>query len=390
MDKQIVLITGGAGFLGQHLIREIQERQDDIKEIRVVDLIKHENKINYKENIPVISYICDISSMNEKCKEAFRDVRTVFHCAAYISYDFPPDKAKLNHNNVEGTRNVIEACLENKVSSLIYTSSAEVCMKPYFNNGFFSIIINQTESKELPPMEEDQLVFGSYAASKLKGEELILSADNMRHFSGDSRLRTTALRPTFMYGEEDNGIFKKIMQIGNEYCNNILWRIGGAGGRHQFVYAGNVAWAHIKAKIALEDDAESVGGLPVFITDDTSLSDQFRFCELLTESDGESVFKRSAWSVPSLLSFLLAFVFELAYGVLFKIFSLNRIPFSPKGFIIYLGSAVFFSRLRAILHLAYSPLYTPVKAKLKSQEYYLLLCTNGLSNNYKSVNYKSF
>lgn len=58
-------------------------------------------------------------------------------------------------------------------------------MKPYFKNGFFTVIANQSESKILPPIDRNQLIFGSYAESKLIGEELVLEADNKKHDSGN-------------------------------------------------------------------------------------------------------------------------------------------------------------------------------------------------------------
>ena len=42
----VVLVTGGAGFLGQHIIRVLQERGDDVREIRVLDRIPYENKLS--------------------------------------------------------------------------------------------------------------------------------------------------------------------------------------------------------------------------------------------------------------------------------------------------------------------------------------------------------
>ncbi|KAF6197402.1 hypothetical protein GE061_020240, partial [Apolygus lucorum] len=44
MDSAVILITGGSGFLGQHLIRAINERGEGIKEIRVLDLVPYCNK----------------------------------------------------------------------------------------------------------------------------------------------------------------------------------------------------------------------------------------------------------------------------------------------------------------------------------------------------------
>ena len=44
-DGQIVLVTGGAGFLGQHIIKQLQERAEFVKEIRVLDVKQYKNKL---------------------------------------------------------------------------------------------------------------------------------------------------------------------------------------------------------------------------------------------------------------------------------------------------------------------------------------------------------
>ena len=41
----VVLVTGGAGFLGQHIVKLLQERTSDVREIRVFDRIPYENHL---------------------------------------------------------------------------------------------------------------------------------------------------------------------------------------------------------------------------------------------------------------------------------------------------------------------------------------------------------
>lgn len=98
----IVLITGGAGFLGQHIVKLLQEReQDSVKEIRILDLVPYENRLEHVKKIPVTTIIGDICNYNA-IKDSFKNVETVFHCAAYISLAYPCETMELERVNVQG------------------------------------------------------------------------------------------------------------------------------------------------------------------------------------------------------------------------------------------------------------------------------------------------
>ena len=55
-------------------------------------------------------------------ERAFQDVGTVYHCAAYISFD-PSEDSKLRKINIEGTANVVNLCISEKVDKLCFVSS---------------------------------------------------------------------------------------------------------------------------------------------------------------------------------------------------------------------------------------------------------------------------
>ena len=50
-DGQVVMVTGGAGYLGQHIVRLLQERGENVKEIRVFDLKPYENKLGKEHRL---------------------------------------------------------------------------------------------------------------------------------------------------------------------------------------------------------------------------------------------------------------------------------------------------------------------------------------------------
>lgn len=101
--KDIILIIGGAGFLGQHLIKELQERDDSVKEIRILDIKRYEKKLAYEEKIPLQSIIGDIRVLTpDTTQSAFENVNVVYHCASVFSIEYPPNYDEMEKVNVEG------------------------------------------------------------------------------------------------------------------------------------------------------------------------------------------------------------------------------------------------------------------------------------------------
>lgn len=87
--------------MGQHLVRVLQERDPQVKEIRIVDLKPYENRLNHTETKTVKSYVGDITKP-ETIEEAFIGVDCVFHCAAFINFQYPPLLDELERVNVDG------------------------------------------------------------------------------------------------------------------------------------------------------------------------------------------------------------------------------------------------------------------------------------------------
>ena len=56
--KEVILVTGGAGFLGQHIVRLLQERTTNVNEIRVFDTRPYRNKLGKSHSIPLAPQCC--------------------------------------------------------------------------------------------------------------------------------------------------------------------------------------------------------------------------------------------------------------------------------------------------------------------------------------------
>ncbi len=127
----MILVTGGTGLLGAHLLYELTQKNEklratkrfssDIQTVRKVfgyyskpeEADRLFNKIEWKE--------ADITDIPELTK-AFKGVEIVYHCAALISFD-PSDEKKLRKINIEGTANVVNLCISQEIKKLCYVSS---------------------------------------------------------------------------------------------------------------------------------------------------------------------------------------------------------------------------------------------------------------------------
>lgn len=114
----MILITGGTGFLGSHVLRELVDKG---KEVRCV----YRNKILNNVSVHLAKYIdwqpadlLDITSL----EQALEGVDEVYHCAGMVSFK-PADRSKLYQVNVTGTANLVNTCLEKNIHKFVHVSS---------------------------------------------------------------------------------------------------------------------------------------------------------------------------------------------------------------------------------------------------------------------------
>ena len=111
----MVLVTGASGLVGSHLITQLLNNEKTVRAI-------------YRSNIPSFSGadkvewfrgdILDVIAL----EEAMVGVEQVYHCAAVVSFN-PKKRGMMYHTNVEGTANVVNACLDAKIQKLLFVSS---------------------------------------------------------------------------------------------------------------------------------------------------------------------------------------------------------------------------------------------------------------------------
>lgn len=117
-----ILLTGGAGFIGSNVVRILRQRYPQAK-LRVMHL-PGENLENLAGMDDVERMAGDITRP-EDCDRAVAGRDVVFHLAAIYAL-WLPDMSLMHRVNVDGTRNILAACVKHGVRRVVYTSSA-VC-----------------------------------------------------------------------------------------------------------------------------------------------------------------------------------------------------------------------------------------------------------------------
>ena len=150
-DKKIV-VTGGLGFIGSHLVETLIENNEitiiDDQSSGKLDNIKHLNN----QNIELIKG--NINDLN--LKNIFEDKDYIFHQAALVSVpESILNPLQYNKVNVNGTLKVLIAARDSNIKKLVFASSAAV----YGNNETLPI----SEEAFLNPLSP-------YAANKIAGE----------------------------------------------------------------------------------------------------------------------------------------------------------------------------------------------------------------------------
>lgn len=126
----MILVTGGTGLLGSHLLFQLTNGSNSIKAIfrnekkieLVLRLFLYYDPINGQTRFDSIQWVnCDVLD-SVTLHETIEGCEYVYHCAAIVSFD-KDDFYKMMKINREGTSNVVNSCLELGIKKLCYVSS---------------------------------------------------------------------------------------------------------------------------------------------------------------------------------------------------------------------------------------------------------------------------
>ncbi len=125
----MILVTGATGLVGTHLLVKLVQQKHTIRALYRTEAKKEHAKKVFSYYFPEEEHLFDTiawykTTINDipALSEAFEGVTHVYHCAAKISFD-PSHHKKLRKVNIEGTANIVNLCLINRVKKLCYVSS---------------------------------------------------------------------------------------------------------------------------------------------------------------------------------------------------------------------------------------------------------------------------
>lgn len=209
-----VLITGGAGFLGVHLARQLIKNNYEVTLFDIAPL-------DAKDLIGKVRYVKGDVRNKELVESAIKNQDYIVHAAAALP--ILRGKKIIFDVNINGTKNVLDSALRNKIKRLVFISTTAVYGIPRH--------LPETETNPLDPI-------GYYGESKVLAEKLCLE-----YFK--KGLSVNILRPKSFLGPERLGVFELWFEA--IFKDKGVFILGNGNNRYQLLAVSDVVDAIIKA-----------------------------------------------------------------------------------------------------------------------------------------------
>lgn len=317
-----VLVTGGTGFVGTHLVRALLKQKYTVRL-----LIRKSSNITPFDGLP-IEYVYGDLSDTKSLHEAMTDVQIVYHLAGQVGIWGLPNE-QFYKINVEGTRNLLQAGLENNITQFIYCSTPGVQGKGHF------------KAKESEPYNPPYI----YEKTKCEAEKISLE------YFKTHKLPVTVIRPDFVYGPEDIRRISLFRSIKNK-----KFLIVGNGKAHLHpTYIDDVVQGFllVTANEKAYGEIYNIAG-PAPITVD-------EFVNTIAKTLGVSP---PPFKIPKFIGVAAAFGFEILSTII------KKPPFLTKSKIEFLTVDHGTDISKAISQLGYQPQYDFTQGIAKTIEWY--------------------
>lgn len=230
-----VLLTGGNGFVAYHIIAKILSEEPDC----IIHSLDVNTDRNRHPNANVHYHRADLASAAdvERVIQIARPL-TIFHTASPEFSNAPV--SAYYHIIVDGTYHLLDAAVKvGTVRALINTSTPGVI------NDNYSDLIDATEEMPILRYPQQKRI---YCLAKADAEEAIQAA-NRNGGHNDRGVLTCSIRPGLVFGEHDVGTLGKMFSVAQQ--GRSKFQMGNGQNPYDFVYAGNLADAHLLAAHAL-------------------------------------------------------------------------------------------------------------------------------------------
>ncbi|XP_047092917.1 3beta-hydroxysteroid-dehydrogenase/decarboxylase-like [Lolium rigidum] len=329
-------VTGGRGFMARHLV--VVLLRSGGWRVRIIDLgpeaiLEPAEKdgllgaaLRDGRAVYVSADICELSELTE----ALEGVDTVFHTAAP---DPNNNDFQLHYKvNVEGTRNVIQACHTCKVTKLIYTSSSGVVFDGVHGQ------VGVDESTPYPDTFAD-----AYTQTKAEAEKLVMRANDI------NELLTCCIRPGSIFGPGDKMVATLLSH------GAMMFIIGDGKNCVDFVYVENVVHGHVCAEktLSTEEGAKKSGGKAYFITNMEPVN-MWNFLYTILEDLGYK--RRIRLRIPSFILMMITYIVDWVYNNIASIYRIQKPVMLSSAKIKYVTLSRTFNCNNATEQLGYKPI----------------------------------
>lgn len=222
-----IFVTGSAGFIGSHLVENLVKKNYKVKALVHYNSLGYIGNLNFipKDILKEVEIIFGDVQDFDFIKKASKGSSVIMHLAALIGipYSYEAVSSYIN-TNIIGTRNVLQAALENNVSQIIHTSTSEVY-----------------GSAEYVPMNEKHPLNAQspYSATKISADKLAESY--WRSFC----LPVSTLRPFNTYGPRQSSRAIVPTIVSQLIKNNPQVCIGSGFPIRDFTYVVDTANAYV-------------------------------------------------------------------------------------------------------------------------------------------------
>ena len=313
-----ILVTGGGGFLGTHIIQELLKNPSYI----VTNFSRH--TYSHLEDIGVPTIKGDLRKKEDVERALDEGFDAIFHVAALAGVWGKFDE--YYGINYLGTKNLLEAAKARGIQKFVYTSTP-------------SVVFNKDDllgvGEEQPYATE---FLNGYSETKTLAEKLVLGMNDGRTFL------TCAIRPHLIWGPGDPHLFPRVIQKGKQGKLRI---VGDGENLVDIIYVENAALAHVQAFEHLRPGSP-VCGEAYFVGQERPV----RLWDFINQVLGQLKIEPVMRTIDVTTAYRLGWFLEKA----FKALGINKPEPPMTRFVaLNLGKSHYFSHEKAKKHFGYVP-----------------------------------